>query len=86
MSKSDGGLTVVRAGVLTTVQDTGRHGYAHLAVPAAGALDIPALRLANRLVGNAESAAALESTLDGVAVRPSRRQDSPHHTRYPAPA
>lgn len=62
-------LTVVRAGSLTTVQDFGRPGLAHLAVAPSGALDPEALRLANRLVGNPDGAAALETTLTGVAVR-----------------
>ncbi|MFJ8858624.1 biotin-dependent carboxyltransferase family protein [Streptomyces sp. NPDC102451] len=63
------GLEVVRAGALTTVQDEGRTGWAHLGVPRAGALDEPARRLANRLVGNAPDAAVLETTLTGCAVR-----------------
>jgi biotin-dependent carboxylase-like uncharacterized protein len=62
-------ITVVRAGPLTTVQDLGRPGYAHLGVPRSGALDAPALALANRLVGNPVSAAGLETTLLGCAVR-----------------
>ncbi|WP_354638965.1 biotin-dependent carboxyltransferase family protein [Kitasatospora camelliae] len=62
-------LVVVRSGPLTTVQDLGRRGVAHLGVPRAGALDEPALRAANRLVGNDPGAAALETTLGGVAVR-----------------
>lgn len=61
-------LRVVRAGLLTTVQDSGRPGYAHLGVPRSGAADPGALRLANRLVGNDERAAALETTLNGCAV------------------
>lgn len=61
-------LRVVRAGLLTTVQDLGRPGYAHLGVPRSGAVDVGALRLANRLVGNDEGAAALETTLNGCAV------------------
>lgn len=61
-------LRVVRAGLLTTVQDLGRPGYAHLGVPRSGAADPGALRLANRLVGNDEGAAALETTLNGCAV------------------
>jgi biotin-dependent carboxylase-like uncharacterized protein len=65
-------LHVVRSGALTTVQDLGRPGYAHLGVPRSGALDLPAHRLANRLVGNAESAAGLETTVTGCSVRPSR--------------
>ncbi|MDH6128171.1 biotin-dependent carboxyltransferase family protein [Kitasatospora sp. GP82] len=63
------GLLVVRPGPLTTIQDLGRRGVAHLGVPRAGALDEPALRAANRLVGNPPGAAALETTLGGVALR-----------------
>ncbi|MGA5823049.1 biotin-dependent carboxyltransferase family protein [Kitasatospora sp. NPDC094028] len=62
-------LLVVRPGPLTTVQDLGRRGVAHLGVPRAGALDEPALRAANRLVGNEPEAAGLETTLGGVALR-----------------
>ncbi|MGW4039883.1 5-oxoprolinase subunit C family protein [Streptomyces sp. NPDC004778] len=65
-------LYVVRPGVLTTVQDAGRPGHAHLGVGRAGALDGPAARLANRLVGNPPDAAVLETTLTGCAVRPDR--------------
>lgn len=64
-----GAIEVVRAGALTTVQDLGRHGHAHLGVPRSGALDEPAHRLANRLLGNREGAATLETTLNGCAVR-----------------
>ncbi|MFI9239879.1 biotin-dependent carboxyltransferase family protein [Streptomyces sp. NPDC053079] len=62
-------VTVVRAGALTTVQDLGRPGHAHLGVPRSGALDQPAHRLANRLAGNPEDCATLETTLNGCAVR-----------------
>jgi biotin-dependent carboxylase-like uncharacterized protein len=62
-------ITVVRPGPLTTVQDLGRPGWAHLGVPRSGVLDAPAFRRANRLVGNAESAAGLETTLLGCSVR-----------------
>ncbi|WP_439813030.1 biotin-dependent carboxyltransferase family protein [Streptomyces sp. P9-2] len=65
-------LTVVRSGALTAVQDAGRRGHAHLGVPRSGALDAPAMRLANRLLGNAPDAAVLETTLTGCAVRPDR--------------
>lgn len=61
-------VTVRRAGSLTTIQDHGRPGFAHLGVPPSGALDRPACSLANRLVGNPENAAVLETTLDGVAL------------------
>jgi biotin-dependent carboxylase-like uncharacterized protein len=62
-------ITVLRAGPLTTVQDLGRPGYAHLGVPRSGALDQPALVRANRLVGNAADAAGLETTLMGCRLR-----------------
>jgi biotin-dependent carboxylase-like uncharacterized protein len=62
-------LTVLDPGPLTTVQDGGRPGWAHLGVPRSGALDGPALDLANRLVGNDPSAAGLETTLGGAALR-----------------
>lgn len=60
---------VVESGVLTTVQDRGRFGYAHLGVPRAGALDRPAATLANRLVGNDEDMAVLEAVLGGLVLR-----------------
>ena len=62
-------ITVLRAGPLSTVQDLGRPGYAHLGVPRSGALDGPALRLANQLVGNPPEAAGLEITLMGCRLR-----------------
>ena len=62
-------LEVTDAGVQVTVQDLGRPGRAHLGVPRSGALDEPAHRLANRLVGNEESAATLECLGGRVAVR-----------------
>ncbi|MEV8587098.1 biotin-dependent carboxyltransferase family protein [Streptomyces sp. NPDC051180] len=67
---TDRAVAVVRAGALTTVQDLGRAGYAHLGVPRSGALDPAAVRLVNRLVGNAGTAAVLETTVTGCALRP----------------
>ncbi|MEU1405244.1 biotin-dependent carboxyltransferase family protein [Streptomyces sp. NPDC005728] len=67
---TDRALLVVRAGALTTVQDRGRTGYAHLGVPRSGALDPHAAALVNRLAGNPPDAAVLETTLDGCALRP----------------
>lgn len=61
-------IEVVSPGPLTTVQDLGRPGWAALGVPRAGAADLASYRLANRLVGNDESAAALEVTLGGLVM------------------
>ncbi|QLJ01563.1 biotin-dependent carboxyltransferase family protein [Streptomyces sp. NEAU-sy36] len=66
---TDRALVVVRPGALTTVQDLGRPGYAHLGVPRSGALDPGAAALVNRLTGNPPDAAVLETTVDGCALR-----------------
>ena len=58
-------VEVVEPGLLATVQDLGRPGAAHLGVARSGALDRAALRTANRLLGNAESAAGIEVTMGG---------------------
>lgn len=58
-------IEVQAPGLLTTVQDLGREGFGPLGVSPSGAADPVALRIGNRLVGNAESAAALEMTLLG---------------------
>lgn len=60
-------LVVVAAGIATSVQDAGRAGWAHLGVPTSGAADRASHRLANRLVGNAESCAGIE-TCGGVEL------------------
>ncbi|MFC4107975.1 urea carboxylase [Micromonospora zhanjiangensis] len=62
-------VTVLRAGLLTTVQDAdGRVGYWQVGVPPSGAMDDRSLRLANLAVGNDENAAGLECTASGPAL------------------
>jgi biotin-dependent carboxylase-like uncharacterized protein len=51
--------------MLTTVQDLGRWGFQASGVPVAGPMDEYSHRLANKLLGNLPSAAALEVTLIG---------------------
>jgi antagonist of KipI len=60
-------ISVVEPGFFTTVQDLGRHGYAHLGVSTCGAADTLSLRAGNRLAGNPDGAAGLEMTLMGGA-------------------
>lgn len=62
-------LKVIKPGLLTTLQDMGRSGHARLGVAPSGAMDGPALRLANALVGNAPGAAALELTIIGPVLQ-----------------
>ena len=58
-------IHVKTPGLLTTVQDLGREGFGPIGVSPSGAADPISLRLGNRLVANAESAAGLEMTLLG---------------------
>ncbi len=63
-------IDVLEGGTFTTVQDyPGRIGYWHVGVPPSGPLDHLAFRLANRILGNPETAAALECTVTGPTLR-----------------
>ncbi|TLP75598.1 carboxyltransferase domain-containing protein [Nesterenkonia sphaerica] len=61
-------LTVEDPGMQLLVQDDGRPGYSDLGVSRAGAADEAATRQANRLVGNPEDAAVLESLMGAVRL------------------
>ncbi|WP_181305103.1 biotin-dependent carboxyltransferase family protein [Rufibacter sp. XAAS-G3-1] len=61
-------LKVEKAGLLTTVQDLGRYGFQKQGMVVSGAMDAYAFRLANLLVGNAATEAALEITLVGPSL------------------
>jgi len=58
-------VNILRAGMMTTIQDLGRPGHLAEGVPIGGAVDSFALRVVNLLVGNPEGAPALEITLIG---------------------
>jgi antagonist of KipI len=62
-------IHVLKPGLMTTVQDLGRPGWQRYGVTPGGATDGCALRLANLLTGNSESAAALEITATGPTLR-----------------
>lgn len=62
------GIAIVKAGMLTSVQDLGRWGLQARGVPVAGPMDEYSHRLANHLVGNDAAAAALEITLIGPEI------------------
>ncbi len=53
-------LKILDAGILTTIQDTGRRGYQQYGVPVSGAMDVFALCIGNALARNARDDAALE--------------------------
>ena len=60
---------VIKPGLLTTLQDLGRHGYADLGVGQSGPMDLSSSRLANALVGNAPECGVLEVTLLGPTLQ-----------------
>ena len=62
-------IRVLAAGAATTVQDyPGRVGLWSVGVPPSGPMDDLSFRLANRILGNAESAAGLEITAAGPTL------------------
>ena len=67
--RSQEALEVLRAGILTTVQDRGRIGCQRFGVTVSGAMDEVALRVGNILVGNEQNAAGLEISFLGPRIR-----------------
>lgn len=72
--EASSGLRIISPGLQSLIQDLGRTGHAGLGISAAGALDRASLRRANRLVGNAASAAVIETVAGGLQVRAVRDQ------------
>lgn len=68
-SHSQRSVTILQTGPLTTVQDEGRLGQGAIGIGRSGACDRASFALANRLVGNASAAAALEVTFGGLTLR-----------------
>jgi antagonist of KipI len=58
-------IKIIKPGLLTSVQDSGRYGYQKYGVIASGVMDQLSHRIANLLVGNQEDEATLEITLMG---------------------
>jgi antagonist of KipI len=61
-------LRILRPGLLSTVQDFGRHGMQGVGLCPGGAMDPVALALANALAGNEPGEAALEVTVIGPEI------------------
>ncbi|WP_069162492.1 biotin-dependent carboxyltransferase family protein [Nocardia altamirensis] len=61
-------LRVVATGPSSTIQDLGRPGWFSIGVGVSGAADRGSLKLANRLVGNPEDAAGIETLLGGLEL------------------
>ncbi|WP_243290935.1 biotin-dependent carboxyltransferase family protein [Bacillus sp. FJAT-47783] len=63
------GILVIRSGLLTTIQDLGRFGFQKDGVIVSGVMDSFAHRVANILVGNAETEATIEMTMIGPILK-----------------
>ena len=61
-------LHFTKPGLQTLVQDEGRFGFQDVGIPTGGAMDKPAARMANYLVGNMPSSPVLEITLLGPSI------------------
>lgn len=62
-------ITVLKPGLLTTIQDLGRFGFQKYGVIASGAMDQLSHRISNILVGNNECEATIEMTLLGPTLQ-----------------
>jgi biotin-dependent carboxylase-like uncharacterized protein len=61
-------LRVLAPGILSLIEDAGRHGWLSAGVGVSGAADPGSYELANRLVANPPGAAAIETTMGGLRV------------------
>jgi len=62
------GIKIIKAGMLTTIQDLGRYGLQRYGMAVSGAMDSYALLLGNRILGNADNEAAIECTVLGPSI------------------
>ncbi|MDG5472658.1 biotin-dependent carboxyltransferase family protein [Jeotgalibacillus sp. ET6] len=62
-------IRIIEPGLLSTVQDEGRHGFQQYGIITNGVMDPFALRIANYLVGNEEKEAGIEVTLTGPTLQ-----------------
>lgn len=62
------GFRVLKGGILSLIQDTGRLGFQHLGVTRGGPLDANSAYWANRLLDNPVDAAVIEITAGGLEL------------------
>jgi KipI family sensor histidine kinase inhibitor len=61
-------VVLLKGGVYTTIQDSGRKGYRAFGVPVGGAMDVLSHYEANAIVGNDMHDATLENTMGGLIL------------------
>lgn len=69
VKRSEAVVEVIKPGMQTTVQDTGRPHHVHLGISQGGAADPLAYKIGNGILGNPPSAPALEMTATGGTFR-----------------
>lgn len=62
-------IKVLKSGLFTTIQDSGRLGYEQYGIPQNGFLDVASAELANQLVGNKKNTALIEITGIGPQLK-----------------
>jgi len=62
-------LTLLKAGIYTTVQDSGRFMGAHLGIPSSGPMDRQSADMANLMLNNDKNDALLECTFVGPTIQ-----------------
>lgn len=61
-------IRIIKGGLLSTVQDTGRYEFQRYGMPVSGAMDVFSLLLANHILGNQPNAPCIETTMDGPMI------------------
>ena len=62
------GIKIIKAGLLTTIQDMGRYGYQETGMSVSGVMDTRSASLANILAGNDENEGVIEVTMMGPTI------------------
>ena len=62
-------IVVLHPGIYSSIQDLGRSGFAHIAMPSGGAMDVYSATVANQLLRNTSTAAVLEMTFGGAQLQ-----------------
>jgi len=61
-------ITILKPGMMSSLQDLGRYGFQQFGVPIGGAMDKVSAALANIICGNDENEAVIEMTLHGTSI------------------
>jgi antagonist of KipI len=61
-------ITILKPGMMSSLQDLGRWGFQQFGVPICGAMDKVSAALANIICGNDENEAVIEMTLHGTSI------------------